>query len=355
MKVVFNKVTVESLPEGTHYDTKVPGLVLNVTKNSRRFGIYKWAGNGPVRKSIGPWPAWTVELARVEARKLIHALDRGDQPEKRSGPKLSKIIDNYEQALKSTGAKHPDHYSVVMLRCCPDWFNRAADSITRQMVEDHHAKIAAERGPHSAAQWVKAFRAIYRHADIDCPAARTRIKAPMPRARVASHSEMAAIKTELAKTDPYWRDYFMLSILTGARRDNVASMRFEDVADGSWSIPATESKTHEAIRLPLVPEAIEIIEARRRTLGTGYVFPSDGDLGRLSSTWERWDAIRKAAGCPDLTQHDLRRTMISRLAENGVNPAVAAKAAGHRSVVTTLKTYTVVRQDQVLDALKGIK
>ncbi len=57
MKVVFNKVTVESLPEGTHYDTKVPGLVLNVTKNSRRFGIYKWAqgiGSGNGQKQRQP-------------------------------------------------------------------------------------------------------------------------------------------------------------------------------------------------------------------------------------------------------------------------------------------------------------
>jgi hypothetical protein len=43
------------------------------------------------------------------------------------------------------------------------------------------------------------------------------------------------------------------------------------------------------------------------------------------------------------------------LAEAGVNPAIAAKAAGHRNVITTLKVYTSVRQDQVLDALNLIK
>ena len=43
MKFAFNKAAIESLNEyGTHYDTKQPGLVLNVTANSKRFGVYKW-------------------------------------------------------------------------------------------------------------------------------------------------------------------------------------------------------------------------------------------------------------------------------------------------------------------------
>ncbi len=366
MKFPFNQQSVVSAATGTHHDTKLPGLVLNVTANSRRFGVYKWspAESRPVRKSIGPWPAWTVEKARIEARKLIHAMDRGEATTAPASIKLSKITDSYELALKAIGAKGYTYASDVIRTACDDWRGKDATTITREMVEDRHNKLAEERGPFAAAKFVKVLKVIYKHADLVCPAVKVKVKAGRPRSRVATTEEMARLRMVLSRQDSYWRDYFMLSILTGARRGNVCSMRFEDVAvtetdgvanGGTWTIPASDAKTGDPIQLPLVPEAFEIIEMRRKTQGSGYVFPSNSSLGCLSSTFERWDGIRKAAGCPDLTQHDLRRTMISRLAEAGVNPAIAAKAAGHRSVVTTLKTYTVVRQDQVLKALNAIK
>jgi len=358
MKIPFASKTLDTLPEGTHYDTKCPGLVLNVTKTSRRFGIYIHDPNTqkPKRVALGPWPVFSIDMARDKARELIYAIKRGEQEKPKAKVTLGDLADNYEKALKATGAKDPAAHNRTIDAGCPEWRNRAADSITRAEVEQRHNEIATnpKRGPMAAGRFVKTFRTIYRHADMDCPAARVRIAVSSPRARVADKDEMAAIKAELEKQDPFWRDYFMLLILTGARKSNVAGMRFEDVKAGTWIIPGTESKTGEAIKLPLVPEAVAIIERRRELQGAGFVFPSSGRAGRIDHTWEKWDEIRRAAGAPDLTQHDLRRTLISRLAEAGVSPAVAAKAAGHKSVVTTLKIYTVVRQDQVLDALNKI-
>ena len=110
-----------------------------------------------------------------------------------------------------------------------------------------------------------------------------------------------------------------------------------------------------AIVLPLVPEAVQIIERRKAELGgKGFVFPSDASKGRVTHTWEKWDEIRRAAGAPDLTQHDLRRTFISKLAEAGVHPSVAAKLAGHRNITTTLKHYTAVNERMMREALAKI-
>lgn len=361
MKVVFNKQSVESLPVGTHHDTKQPGLVLNVTETSRRFGIYVWNPNAngpkkgaPVRAAIGPWPAFTVEAAREKARDMIHAIKRGEQEKPRAKKTLGDLGDDHEDRLKAKGAKDPGHPNWVLDEGCPDWRNRAADSITDEEVEKRHNEIAAARGPSAAARFVKTLRTVYRKSKVPCPAVNTDIATPIPRAIVADRDQLTAIRAELDKQDPYWRDYFLLSILTGARRSNVAGMRFEDVRSGTWTIPGTESKTGDAIKLPLVPEAIDIIERRREVQKTGFVFPSNGRSGHLTHTWEKWNEVRSAAGCPGVTQHDLRRTLISRLAEAGVNPAIAAKAAGHKNVATTLAIYTFVRQDQVLEALKKL-
>jgi integrase len=353
-KAVIDALTVP----GSYYDTKQPGLVLTVSpKGAKSWSIYKWdrARKQPVSKLIGPWPAFNVDVARGKARELVHAIERGEgaAPVKAKDT-LGDLADRYELSLRATGAKDPAHNSDVIRLGCDDWRPRPADSITRQEVETRHNEIAAKRGPMAAARLVKSLKAIYRHADMDCPAARVRTAANRPRARVATPAELAAVRAELAKQEPYWRDYFLLSILTGARRSNVGSMRFEHVTDGVWTIPATDAKMGDPIALPLVPEAIAIIEARRADLKSGFVFPATARDGHLTHTWEKWNEIRTAAGAPDLTQHDLRRTMISRLAEAGVNPAIAAKAAGHRSVTTTLRVYTTVRQDQVLEALNRL-
>jgi site-specific recombinase XerD len=358
MKFLFNKTSVESAAVGTHQDSKVPGLVLNVTATSRRFGIYVWCPRTqkPLRQSIGPWPAFNVELARAKATELIYAIKRAEPVEgtKPKSRKLGDIADDHEKSLRATGARHPDHFSVVLRLGCDDWRGRAADSITRDEVVERHNEIAGKRGKHAAARWVKALRAVYRSADLVCPATKVRIAPPSARARIASEEEMKRLREVLARQEQYHRDFFMLSILTGARRSNVSAMRFEDVVGDVWTIPAADAKAGKAIVLPLLPEATSIIEARREVLKTGFVFPSSGETGRLTHTWDRWSEIRREAGVDDLTQHDLRRTFISRLAENGVHPSVAAKLAGHSNVTTTLKHYTVVGQQQMRDALSKL-
>jgi len=358
-KLNLTKAVIDGLTEpGTYYDLKQPGLCLYVTAHGgKSWCVYKWdrAAKRPVSKVIGKWPAFSVDAARIKARELVHALDRGEvQTGKETSPTLDKITLDFEQALRSTGAKHYNYCSVSITSGCKDWLSRPAGQIDRAQVQERHNQIAAERGPVAALRWVKALNSIYRHADLPSPTAKVRTTSLKPRARVASPDEMARIRAELEKQDKYWRDYFLISILTGARRDNVSSMRFEDVKDGTWLIPAGEAKMGQPIQLPLVDEAAQIIEARRAELKSGYVFPAPSKTGRLHHTWERWDSIRRKAGCPDLTQHDLRRTLISRMAEAGVNPAIAAKAAGHRSVTTTLRVYTVVSQESVLDALKKV-
>ena len=72
-----------------------------------------------------------------------------------------------------------------------------------------------------------------------------------------------------------FRDYFLLALLTGARRNNVVAMRWADLDlnGGEWVIPRT--KNGEPQRVPLVPEAVAILAARQEAAADGarYVFP----------------------------------------------------------------------------------
>ena len=48
-----------------------------------------------------------------------------------------------------------------------------------------------------------------------------------------------------------WRDYFMLVLLTGARKEDVLSMRWEalNLEEGVWSLPRTKNGDPQDVTL----------------------------------------------------------------------------------------------------------
>lgn len=81
---------------------------------------------------------------------------------------------------------------------------------------------------------------------------------------------------------------------------------------------------------------------RRREWEPGPLLLSSTKAGGISrarlSPGGLWRALRRRqeqAGIPAFTPHDLRRTFISNLLDQGVDLALVARLAGHRSVITT--------------------
>ncbi len=80
------------------------------------------------------------------------------------------------------------------------------------------------------------------------------------RDRVLSDEEAAKLLTELEaipaihSRERTLRDFILLSLLTGARKSNVMTMRWDevDLKNGTWSIPAEKTKTQRAQIIPLL-------------------------------------------------------------------------------------------------------
>lgn len=88
------------------------------------------------------------------------------------------------------------------------------------------------------------------------------------------------------------RDFVLVALMTGVRRDNVMTMRWEDVQldRGEWRIPHTKSGTEHV--LPLLPEAMTILRARKIARGESeYVFPGTGAQGHLVEPKKGWRRI----------------------------------------------------------------
>jgi integrase len=133
------------------------------------------------------------------------------------------------------------------------------------------------------------------------------------------------------------RDYVLLSLLTGARRDNVLSMRWRDVAlaRAEWRIPRTKDGTPQTI--PLSGEALAVLARRasRAASGEMFVFPGAGRSGHLVEPKKGWERILERAGIEDLRIHDLRRSLGSWQAKTGASLAIIGKTLNHKNTQTT--------------------
>lgn len=176
------------------------------------------------------------------------------------------------------------------------------------------------------------------------------------------------------------RDFFLLSLLTGARRANVLAMRWNEVRldEGIWRIPNTKNGTPQNVTLS--PEAAAILTTRNEAAEGAFVFPGGGESGHLVEPKKGWErifdrdeltqlttriaaakgtfAVKEGEAINDALQrarktamrlkldlegtrlealriHDLRRTLGSWQAKQGASLAIIGKSLNHKSQQAT--------------------
>ena len=126
-------------------------------------------------------------------------------------------------------------------------------------------------------------------------------------------------------------DALRMQLATAQRISEVLALRWSDIANGAWLIPAHIAKNGREHYLPLSKLALQIIE--RQPTDHALVFaPLRGDspmlAGSLGSVLE---LVRTHAGLGHFTTHDLRRTAATRIAGLGVSPHVLEAILNHKS------------------------
>lgn len=137
----------------------------------------------------------------------------------------------------------------------------------------------------------------------------------------------------------HFRDYVYLSLFTGARQNNILSMRWEqiDFRLALWHIPITKNK--ESHTLPLTELALQVLRDRykHRKDDIQWVFPTirNSKTGHMEKPKEAWKRFLNRLGLQNLRMHDLRRTLSSYMAMNNNSLNVIGKVLGHKSPTST--------------------
>jgi integrase len=119
-------------------------------------------------------------------------------------------------------------------------------------------------------------------------------------------------------------------VLTAQRRDEVGRLTWDqlDLDKAVWVMPPEHSKNGKPHLVQLSRPALALIRSTPR-LGE-LVFSGDGN-GLFQGYSKAKARLDRLLGVTDWTLHDLRRTVVSGMARQGIAPHVADKILNHQS------------------------
>lgn len=269
------------------------------------------------------------------------------------------------------------------------------DAISREQIESWVAKAERARRPDgeryahaTIAGWWRKLRQLLgdAHASGLCPIDPTHRVPPPKRQESGSKHELRTLSTEqLAslleavrrQAPKRWPEVLLLAS-TGMRSGELYELRWSDLSESGLltiqrahfrgSVESTKTSAPRSI--PLLPVALEALEAHRRRLlaeqhpglASGLIFPADRLLGE-GATWHRTnsslqkplEAAAKAAGIEQrVTPKVLRRSFNTLLLSASVDRVVLRAMMGHSSEAMT-ERYSGVPQASKAAALRVLE
>ncbi|WP_298624909.1 site-specific integrase [uncultured Zoogloea sp.] len=370
----FTKTALEALPlpaagaRVEYQDSKTPGLRLRVTSSGvKTFCIFKRTKGGqPERITLGRFPELTVELARKEAAKVLATIASGANPaetkralraEHTFGDLFQQYMERHARPRKATANEDEQRYTQYLLKPLG---SKRLSQVTRQQIATIHSDITRDGHPAVANRVLALVSSVFGRGvewgitQVN-PALGIRRNPEKSRDRFLQTDELprffAALEEE---TNPMLRDFFLVALLTGARRANVLAMRWDEVSlsEGVWRVPNTKNNTPQNV--PLTGEVLRILKERKANSTASeaeFVFPGTGKTGHLVEPRKGWERVLERAGLQNLRIHDLRRTLGSWQAKTGASLTVIGKSLNHKSHLTTT-IYARLDMDPVRDSVE---
>jgi integrase len=147
------------------------------------------------------------------------------------------------------------------------------------------------------------------------------------RSRVLNDDELRAVWRAAGGIAGPFGHFVRFLLLTAARRNEAAHMRWHEVVGTEWTLPAERSKSKRDLTRPLSAAALGVLAAVQRIAGSDYVFTITGL--RIGGMDKRKRQVDGASGVTGWTLHDLRRTARSLMARAGVPSEHAERCLGH--------------------------
>jgi integrase len=364
MKLTTPSVRALKLERGqrdkTFWDDEIGGFGVRVREGGSKVWVVQYDVGGRARRmTLGAIEALDAGKARATAKDVLAAVRLGRDPaaEKHTarvrtsetfGALLPRYLEHQRAKLKPRSFQEVDRHLVLHVH---PLHARAVDAIDQRGAAIMLAKIAENNGP-AAANRTRASVSAYfswlmkEGLASSNPFANTNKAAEnASRDRTPTDGELAEIWH--ACEDNQYGAIVRLLMLCGARRDEIAGLRWSEVNvdDALITLPPTRTKGRREHEIPLSAAALAIVEAQPRRDVRDHIFGrGEGGFSDYSSSKSELDARilearqaamkkGKAVPMPAWTLHDFRRAMSTTMHERlGVAPHVVEACLGHSGV-----------------------
>lgn len=367
-------------------DAKSPGLRVRVTAAGAKSFVFEAKLNRKtIRRTIGDVRAWSVDEARAESNRLRVTLDCGTDPRElereREAARVAAVADEVANALtvgevwkryieerRSYWSENTyrDHLTLSQIGGEPRKRRPGVKTVPGPLasllplrlmdidavaVESLLAKEAKLR-PTRTRLAVRCFKAFLRWAasepdlkgKVDATAAsskklREKLGKAKPKRDYLEREQLATWFEYVRQIpNPIISAYLQCLLLTGARREEMAALRWDEV-NFRWRGITIRDKMEDDRAIPLTPYVAHLLGRLPRR--NEFVFSSTVSAsGQLREPSIAHRQACSAAGL-ELTLHGLRRSFKSLSEWLEVPVGVVAQIMGHKPSATAEKHYTV--------------
>ena len=376
----FNRESIERISMPTdrdrseYRDSKEPGLYLYSSRGgAKTFYLYRKFRGKPLRIKIGRYPDFSVTAARERARELKGMLAKGEMPQTTPTTNKPEQVTLGEIGREYLRVRNLSKGSVKLYQGRLDtqlkpWSGRPIASISKKQLVALHGDIARKSGKHMADLTMKLFGAIYnffmdRHDHPGPNPVKTLSANKLWKTSAADRRQGIIARNDL----PKWfrvvmrheskdeRDYLFLLLMTGMRRTEAVTMRWEHVDFEKKMFTVHETKNGKSHSLPMTGFLEELFQSRFRGKRnqTGLVFPSQRDRNAPMYVSTLSERIGKEAGI-SFTLHDLRRTFITMADELDLSEYVVKRLVNHSTASDVTAGYIISEVDRLREPLEKI-
>lgn len=375
-RIKFTQKTIDALPvpesgQKIYYDTDSnDGLCLIASYGgSKTYFLQMYFRGRGIKTKIGSAKIMKLAEAKIKAHTLRKRAEQGIDPSQERNEVLRDMTlkqffydQYYPRHVKvHTRPKTQAKDDTMFRNNLAAFHGRKMMSITKEDVERLHIELKDRISLYTANRAIGLLKHMYNKA-IDWgypahsgnPVVGIKMFKERSRERFLQPDEINRFFAALYE-DPneLFKNYVLLSLFIGQRRQNMLSMRWScvDLTLGIVSFP--DSKNGEPQRIPLITQAWDILKEMRKHATDDWVFPSQNGSksGHVEDLHRPWYALLKRAGIENMRFHDLRRTFGSYQAITGAGSFVLGKALGDKTNAA-VRVYARLTMDPIRDSIQ---
>ena len=366
LKISKRTVDVLSVTNGdsVFWDRDLPGFGVRVYRSGKKTYVVQSRGSGGSKRiTLGHHGEITADRARRKAAKIIDRIKQGVDPVPEPSVTVAALAERYLEAHAAVNcSEHTAGLYRGSLRnhILPALGTMPIDAVDREHVAELH--LGLRETPRAANRALMVLSKMFSLAEswglnpTGSNPCRFVVKYKEgKRERFLTETEYRRVGRALASLEAeqqvtaHAAAALRLLMLTGCRRSEILTLRWDDVDHKSGELRLRHAKTG-ARMVPLTPPAVAVLAGIARVRGNPWVFATGKRNRRLTHLSYAWYGVRDRAGLADVRIHDLRHSFASRALALGESLAMIGRLLGHTDAGSTARYAHLARDAEKTSA-----